>query len=105
MRKINVLIEFFEECNYNFITGNCKNRMTNSWETIFKLSYISAAFSGKHICNNVRSVYNINMSLSGSRNGVCMAGTIRDCNCTNGSLILGCLNRPSQTAHNDSEDC
>lgn len=37
--------------------------------------------------NNVRSVCNVNVSLSGSKNRVCVAGTILDYNCTNGSLI------------------
>ena len=85
-----IWLSFFGEPN--ILISFYHRKLQKQWETEFvnySYSSIPAAFSeGRHILNNVKSVYSINMSLSGGKNRVCVAGTISYGNCTNGSLIL-----------------
>jgi hypothetical protein len=85
-----IWLSFFGEPN--LLISFYHRKLQKQWETEFvnySYSSIPVAFSERrHILNNVKSVYSINMSLSGGKNRVCVAGTILDYNCTNGSLIL-----------------
>lgn len=99
------LTEVFGEPNLLILFYHRK--LQKQWETEFvHYSYSSIlAAERRHILNNVKSVYSINMSLSGGKNRVCVAGTILDYDCTNGSLTYRYLNRPLQIICNDSEGC
>lgn len=91
MRKINVfiLLSFLK----SIIIILSQEIAKTEWLTHGKQNFLNKDIflqlsQERHICNNMRGFYNINMSLSGSKNGVCVAGTILDYNCPNGSLIL-----------------